>query len=54
MVNLLSGGLVSSQSDFRSGTRVPGLPPTAIVTKRVRPRGKLSAKVLDLSTKADR
>ena len=31
---------------------VPGLPPIAIVTKPVRPRRKLSAKVLDLSTKA--
>jgi hypothetical protein len=35
-----------------NGTTVPGLPPTAIVTKRVRQRGKLSAKVLDVSTKA--
>jgi hypothetical protein len=35
-----------------NGTTVPGLPPTAIVTKRVRQRGKLSAKGLDVSTKA--
>jgi glycosyltransferase involved in cell wall biosynthesis len=33
-----------------NGTKVPGLPPSAILTKRVRPRGKLSAK--DMPTKA--
>jgi glycosyltransferase involved in cell wall biosynthesis len=40
------------EASHPNGMRVPGMPPTAIVTKRVRPRGKLSAKVLDLSTKA--
>jgi glycosyltransferase involved in cell wall biosynthesis len=40
------------EASHPNGTRVPSLAPTAIVTKRVRPRGKLSAKVLDLSTKA--
>src|SRR5262249_28082495 len=34
------------------GKTVPGLSPTAIATKRVRQRGKLSAKVLDVSKKA--
>jgi glycosyltransferase involved in cell wall biosynthesis len=34
------------------GKTVPGLSPTAIVTKRVRQRGKLSANVLDVSKKA--
>jgi hypothetical protein len=35
-----------------NGTKVPGLPPSAIVTKRVRPRGKPSAKYFDKPTKA--
>src|SRR6516164_1940402 len=40
------------EASHPNGTRVPGLPPTTIVTKRVRPRGKVSTKVLDSSTKA--
>jgi glycosyltransferase involved in cell wall biosynthesis len=40
------------EASYPNGTKVPGLAPTAIASKRVRPRGKLSAKVLDLSTKA--
>ena len=40
------------EASHPNGTRVPGLAPTAIVTKRVRPRGKVSTKVLDSSTKA--
>jgi glycosyltransferase involved in cell wall biosynthesis len=40
------------EASHPNGTRVPGLPPTTIVTKRVPPRGKASAKVLDLSTQA--
>jgi glycosyltransferase involved in cell wall biosynthesis len=36
----------------RQHTKVLGQPSNAIVTKRVRPRGKLSAKFLDMSTKA--
>jgi len=47
-----ANGVRKREALHPNGTRVPGLPPTAIVTKRVRPRGKLSAKVLDLSTKA--
>ena len=35
-----------------NGPKVPGLPPNAIVTKRTRQRGKLSAKFFDVSTKA--
>ena len=35
-----------------NSTKVPGLPPSAIVTKRVRPRGKLSAKFFDMSKKS--
>ena len=35
-----------------NGKTVPGLPPTAIVNKQVRPRGNLSAKVLDVPTSA--
>jgi hypothetical protein len=35
-----------------NGMKVPGLAPSAIVTKRVRPRGKPSAKYIDMSTKA--
>src|SRR5215471_11651793 len=35
-----------------NGTKVPGLPPSAILTKRVRPRGKPSAKYFDMPTKA--
>jgi glycosyltransferase involved in cell wall biosynthesis len=40
------------KASLPNGKTVPGLPPTAIVTKRVRQHGKLSAKVLDVSTKA--
>jgi hypothetical protein len=40
------------EASHPNGTRVPGLPPTTIVTKRVRLRGKVSAKVLDSSMKA--
>ena len=35
-----------------NGTKVPGLPPSAILTKRVRPRGKPSAKYFDMPTRA--
>jgi hypothetical protein len=35
-----------------NGAKVPGLPPNAIVTKRMRQRGKLSVKSFDMSTKA--
>jgi len=40
------------EASYPTGTRVPDLPPTAVVTKRVRPRGKLSPRALDSSTKA--
>jgi hypothetical protein len=40
------------EASYPTGTRVPDLPPSAIVTKRVPPQGKLSARVLDSSTKA--
>ena len=34
------------EASYPAGTRVPDLPPTVIVTKRVRPRGEPSARVL--------
>jgi len=40
------------EASYPNATRLPDLLPTATVTKRVRPRGKLSPRVLDSSTKA--
>jgi glycosyltransferase involved in cell wall biosynthesis len=40
------------EASYPNPARLPDLLPTATVTKRVRPRGKLSPRVLDSSTKA--